>query len=355
VGRRLPSLTSLRFAAALVVLLYHSSKTFLIGAPAAKLFAYGEIGVTFFFVLSGFVLTWSRKPDVTSARFIGNRLARIWPLHALTWLLVVVLLAVENVHRSGLHLIASLGLVQVWTPDSSYWLSVNGPSWTLSCELFFYLMFPLMIHFVAQWDRAALYRGAVSALMFVILGDIGLGGGGHTLGHPALAQYLLVRCPVFRFGEFALGVFIARLVSIGWRPPLSLPWIVGWTVAPWLATVALFGANGYYWALEAVTLPGITLLIATCAVRDVSGTRSWLTNRWAVRLGQWSFALYLIQRPILRWLSHYGVGGGNQPIQELLFIIGVVAASGFVYAAFERPAERYLRARLARRVALAPT
>lgn len=61
---RLHSLTGLRFVAAFLVFVAHSAESFRAGdttdlrAPWRFLFL-GGVGVSFFFVLSGFVLTWS--------------------------------------------------------------------------------------------------------------------------------------------------------------------------------------------------------------------------------------------------------------------------------------------------------
>ena len=81
---RLPSLTGLRFWAALLVVSYHLHHR--IGAvPGSWLVEYGRTGVTFFFVLSGFVLAWNYLDERTPvAVFAWRRFARIWPLVAVT-------------------------------------------------------------------------------------------------------------------------------------------------------------------------------------------------------------------------------------------------------------------------------
>ena len=88
VPSRLDSLTGLRFFAAEMVVIHHFSNF----ATLPFLWRYqgfGATGVTFFFVLSGFVLTWSFRPADTPGRFYWRRFARIWPLHAVTTLLAL--------------------------------------------------------------------------------------------------------------------------------------------------------------------------------------------------------------------------------------------------------------------------
>ena len=73
----LPRLTSLRWFAALAVFLVHADSLFQ-WAPL-RLFRFGASGVTFFFILSGFVLTWSMVPNLSARTFWWRRFARIYP------------------------------------------------------------------------------------------------------------------------------------------------------------------------------------------------------------------------------------------------------------------------------------
>lgn len=92
VGRRLDSLTQLRFVCAAAVLLGHTVGNFLPDTPANRITTHGYVGVTFFFVLSGFVLTWTWR-DGSRAAFWRRRAARILPLHLATWCIALVVIA----------------------------------------------------------------------------------------------------------------------------------------------------------------------------------------------------------------------------------------------------------------------
>src|SRR6202008_2295743 len=83
---RLPSLTGLRFVAAFGVFGLHAYSLVKLTDPIARrgaqlLFDAGDLGVSFFFVLSGFVLTWSARPGRGPLRFWQGRIARIWPAY----------------------------------------------------------------------------------------------------------------------------------------------------------------------------------------------------------------------------------------------------------------------------------
>ena len=122
----------------------------------------GYVGVNFFFVLSGFVLAYAYVEDgrmTTSAgRFWRARFARIYPMHLVGVLLALPLFVLGStanhvqlaaVAKEGAIQVAlSALLVQAWVPAHVF--DLNGPSWSLSCEAFFYALFPLLVRLVGK-------------------------------------------------------------------------------------------------------------------------------------------------------------------------------------------------------------
>ena len=91
-GRRdLPSLTGLRFVAALMVFGFHSAGYGVTTTPWWHLPQFGFLGVAFFFVLSGVVLTWSTRPGQSAGAFWQRRFARVYPSHAVTAVIAIAL------------------------------------------------------------------------------------------------------------------------------------------------------------------------------------------------------------------------------------------------------------------------
>src|SRR5437764_11248338 len=111
----------------------HHSLRHWFGPGAYVVADFGYIGVDFFFVLSGFVLTWSARPDLGPLRFWQNRFARIWPLH-LTTLGLAVLVGVAVGVGDLTALVSNLFLVQAWWPQQHVYFGFNAVSWSLSCE-----------------------------------------------------------------------------------------------------------------------------------------------------------------------------------------------------------------------------
>ena len=149
---RLDTLTSLRFFAAAAIVIGHAHSSF--GSAGLAISFPLDQGVSFFFVLSGFILayTYPNLREVSSVRhFWIARFARIWPAHLATLLLVTIVAPnmppVE--HRLSITL-ANILLLQSWLPFRDSILSYNGVAWSISTEFFFYLCFPVLIH---NWQK----------------------------------------------------------------------------------------------------------------------------------------------------------------------------------------------------------
>src|SRR6201999_2308676 len=103
----------------------------------------GYVGVSFFFVLSGFVLFWSAKPNEPMRAFWRRRALKIFPNHLVVFTAAMILFAAAiTAPRTW---IANIFLVHSWFPQADTYVSVNPPSWTLCSELLFYALFPLII------------------------------------------------------------------------------------------------------------------------------------------------------------------------------------------------------------------
>ena len=346
--QRLDSLTSLRYVAALLVLLYHMSTVFWRHGVLSTSFANGFVGVTFFFLLSGFVLTWSRRPETTRSTFYAHRFARVWPLHAATWIAMLVILGTES-HLPHVGPAASnLFLIHDWIPLPKYYISVNNPSWTLSCELVFYLSFPFIITRLTGRTSRWLWNFTVALGASTILLGLAVYGVGQASGHADASVLVAHFFPALRIGQFVLGMALALLIERGWRCPVSVWPSLLFAAIPFVAAAVISGRRGgSLVVMDAVTLPGLWLVIASFASAELGYKRlRAVTNRRAVQLGQWSFGLYLLQYPILDALADLGVHPQMDLPDVVLGVLGITVISAIVFNLFERPVERILRQRL---------
>src|SRR5437899_12410051 len=214
----LSALTGIRFYAALVVFLYHVPQLIpgMNGLSEGWLvFNSGDVGVAFFFVLSGFILTYNYadvfRDGISAAsykRFIWDRLTKIYPVHFLALLLVLPIATLSPQLRLDwravpLHLL----LLQCFWPSSTPAFSsyLNVPSWSISCEWFFYLLGPVVM-FLASGNRR---RWVLVAVVMAYACGLGL-----FLWHGQSDEarfYFVSRFAPSRFVEFLLGVFLARV------------------------------------------------------------------------------------------------------------------------------------------------
>jgi peptidoglycan/LPS O-acetylase OafA/YrhL len=357
---RLPSLTGLRFFAAALVVMTHTVFNEFEPSwnrlPHLSAFAgLGYTGVTFFYVLSGFVLTWTWSPGLHKRTFYGRRFARIYPLHVLgTVAAVLVFQHLYGRTFDVLHVGAALALIQAFIPKQSWFFAANGPSWSLSCEAFFYATLPLFLPALLRQSPAKLRRLAwLCGGLFAAA--TGLGFLLHAGNAPLLALWVF---PPFRILEFVIGVVLALAVKRGWRSRLSLPGAVAGTLIGYLLVSQVVnhvvarsdGQRGGARLLgDVLVLPLVVVLIGAAATADLGGRRGLLATSPLVRLGDWSFALYLFHDMLALELRN-SLGDAHSTVgalaREALVVTLAVALAGVLHELVEHPLEKRIRRRV---------
>ncbi|MFD8596367.1 acyltransferase family protein [Kitasatospora sp. NPDC059646] len=295
----LPSLTGLRWTAALMVFLYHVYVVEYFGGRMGSTlgfaFGAGNTGVSFFFVLSGFVLAWSSPPGSGGpVRFWRRRLARVYPLHAATALIALAMayFLAAGAKPPTRQLLANLFLVQSWPQDVSFYQSVNPVSWSLACEAFFYLLFPLIIRPLRAAGRhAGTVLGVLSLAAVVVVPAVV-----DDWLHPVDTGWAVYYFPLARLPEFLLGIALAELVRAGrWRGP-------GLTASLGLTVFGYFMASqaDFLYRYAACTVVGFAALIAAAATADLKGEPSPWRGSLGVKLGELSFAFYMVHILVIR-------------------------------------------------------
>ncbi|MET4922210.1 acyltransferase [Streptomyces sp. PSRA5] len=346
---RLPSLTGLRFWAALIVVLYHLSRQVGEIPGLSEATWYGRSGVTFFFVLSGFVLAWTYDGQRVPAKvFLWRRFARIWPLLVVTSAASVAVWIAIGKAVSAKAVLATLLMVHAWVPDTVIQKGANPAAWSLSDEAWFYLIFPLLMLLPAL--KSGRGRFWVAAAMTVALVVVWFAGALIETGSTRV--WLLDYFPPTRMLQFVIGVAAGLAVKRGWRPPIGLPSAIGlvalWhlVLVPWHEAVPDSLWYSPYSASQLLSAPIFALLVCAAASADLRGGRTGLGGAWAVRLGHWSFAWYLVHEIVIRALlyrfdrpeSLAGTAGF-----WLVAIVISLAVAGIAYQWVEHPLERLLR------------
>lgn len=352
---RLDGLTGLRWWAALFVFCYHMLEFAPLPSIAAAFLKFGYLGVTFFFVLSGFVLTWAASPNVPTSTFYWRRFARIYPSHFVALLLAIPVFYSMTPDTSQtwvkpfsfVILLLSFLLLQGWSTNPAILFSGNPAAWTLTCEAFFYAMHPLL--------SRALYRftGRSAAWLAAAVGLVAFSFRALTVAFPnsALSEIPL---PPVRITEFAAGMALAWSLRTGWRPKVSVFAAVV-TAGVALTAIALVPRQAPE-SLAAGLLEDFTgeiigvvsaIVILAVATHALAGKKSVFAKGLQVRLGEYSYAFYLVHATIM-----YAVLAllGVRPTSWLnlgwwatlcLLALGVAAA---LHHLVEKPFETRMRA-----------
>jgi peptidoglycan/LPS O-acetylase OafA/YrhL len=348
---RVESLTGLRWWAAFFVFTHHMTN--LAPLPIYKFLKFGTSGVTFFFVLSGFVLTWSAQPGTKVRTFYRRRFARIWPAHAVALLAAVFVFyrihpdpAMSWIKPFDISiLLLSVVLLHGWSNDPTILYSGNPASWTLSVEAFFYAYFPFL-------QRATVRLKTVGGLVMCVV-VVALGGAYRLALYKWPDTVPVLPQPVLHSVAFIFGIGLAIALRSGWRPRFPF----------WLA-FGIFAVGIYtlYYSGEHRTVPFATtmaltqkeiltvlygLMILAVASRDMRGGRSLLRSRPLVALGQWSYSFYLVHATILYAIREFHGLAGPVGWSNLTWYAGVLVlsifASWLLYKFVEHPLERRLR------------
>lgn len=328
-----------RFIAALGVFIFHL-KNIDKGISPVWNGSYG-LFVDMFFILSGFVISYSYPATSTGlrtyVRFLVRRIARIYPLHLLTLLIFAVLALVgisgPTSHASWLDFLHNLLLVQAWGVTDH--LSFNSPAWSISAELFCYVLFPLFM----------LLAGRVSPLMLAIIVALCYG----ILAHahlPIWQERSQMYGATFDFGmlralpSFLNGILLTvlfRLSSDYRRKPVAF------------AGIALFA--GSVLILNLYAKPDLAIIVFSLAILVTATGESAFArfpgSDWLGRLGNTSYAIYMVHEVLLILLfkpawHYFGLQPSMFPVFALVCCIVLTVVADVTYHYVENPARKLI-------------
>lgn len=321
-----PALDGLRAMAVLTVIAFHVRGTFFPG---------GYIGVDVFFVLSGFLITsllvgeHRRTARISLPRFYLRRALRLVPALVLVCLalaLACLTLPVHDMHSNLVGDVSALLYASSPLAASGHDLGAMLPTWSLSVEEYFYLVWPAALLLCLRrrspvtWvsallGLAVLYRWVVPALLH--WGPMRISYGADTRTEQLLVGVLLALV-LGRLGRIpvAVGVLAAAL-------------LVAFVVAPagWTSSLYLGGGSTVIAVLAAV-------VIAVVMQRTRQRSMSLLTNKWSTWVGARSYGMYLWHNPVIVIVAATGLPGILQEPVKLVLIF-VVPALSYRYA--EKP------------------
>jgi len=369
----LKALTGLRCFAAVNIVLFHfsnplwfnfnfavpspfSQSPFVVRILLAPVVNAGFISVSYFILLSGFVLGYNyneraRNGELDRKRFWEARFTRIYPIYLLSLLLSLGTLTKE--YQTHTHAMFWTGVVltplllQGWIPAVATFL--NTPAWTMSAEAFYYLIFPWLAR-SKKPERMTPYLAKMGGvwMLGLVPGALYIAFNPDGIAHPDRWSYgpwlwALKYTTYAHVFSFVFGVMLANLNAMIPRASRVRLWL------------GLLGFGGIYAILSlgslvpyAIIHDGLLMPLFAFIILGLAGENP-LAHALGVRplvfVGEASYCLYLLHFNL--WNIVHGshvldllrLGGFDPWISYVLLIALAVFALYFI----EKPAQRKLR------------
>jgi peptidoglycan/LPS O-acetylase OafA/YrhL len=339
-----PGLTSLRAIAAFMVYLHHVNpfppKYHMFGLPIWGILNEFHIGVTLFFVLSGFLIATRYFDNTVSfKKYLWNRFTRIYPIYFLITLITFLILGLNGGFKYHLFKIFLLNITFLRGFIESFKFSLVAQGWSLTVEETFYFLAPFIFMLMRKYGRIVYFTPVLLITFGLLLTKIFTnqkiwGGVDFTINYTFLG-----RCT-----EFFIGIWIANIVNsgIGKRFYLMANPYLGLIFAIFFACILHFLSlyNNVDFGIR--TIPGIvvnTLLIPVFVMGPIilsftmkQGKYKIFESKFFQIMGKSSYAFYMIHMGIVRsMLQKFGIGN------ELIILVILLLFAYLLWRFIEEP------------------
>ena len=358
---KIEQLTFTRYVAALTVVFFHyGNQVFPANIPGVHaLVAAGPVAVSYFYVLSGFIMAIAyHAPDpqqvFSAKRYWLARVARIYPVYLVALLLMIA----AKWHGSGHDLLTvslSISLLQAWIPG--YPLSLNAPGWSISVEAFFYLCFPILVMLTKRHHLTVIT--ALSVFLWLSTQII------HTvlLNSDAYQPFsrlhdFIYYHPIMHLSTFLMGYLTGAWLQAGkWQTwsqshynRLGLSVVVGIMVLLLVMREPLIALTQVRFDYTNGLIAPLFIALIVLLTLNQGRLKTILTQPFLVLLGEASFSLYILQKPLhgiyeklaTPWLAL------DSAAYFYLFVVLLTASAIAFYWYFETPMRRFINNRLTR-------
>lgn len=324
------SLTSLRMFAALFVFLSHlgilSQSSIPLFQEAAHYFTNGYVGVTFFFILSGFIINYSFRRHLEAGKFskpdfIVYRLARLLPVHIVSLICVLFLFGyASNFDATNKEALAyNTLLLHSFIPDAAYYFSFNAVSWSISCEMFFYISFCLFVKF--KTIALAFILLAIQAVNIYLLNDPPTDISLH---------WLFYINPLFRVSDFILGIIICRaFLATPVTPKRGVCSVMEFGSLLFLALTVYFATkhttNPNY-TYDVMFIPCMASIVIAFAFNGGAISKI-LANKYLIILGEISFSFYMFHWMIVSKMIEIMHPEKDSALSVIVYVISCLLVS----------------------------
>jgi peptidoglycan/LPS O-acetylase OafA/YrhL len=350
-------ITFTRFVAALTVIFFHyGNQAFPLTIPFLEpVFKAGPIAVNYFYLLSGFIMAIAyfapgHPEKFSRKKYWLARFARIYPVYLVALLLVAA--AQFRQEGAGEAMFLNLTMLQAWIPG--YPLTLNAPGWSLSVEAFFYICFPFLLVIIY---KTGLRKIAIPALVFWLATQVI-----HTLllnsayyqpmnhVHDFIYYNPLMHLNAFILGILAGVIFKKQGGAVQRLAAYSAPGIIVTSLLLALLLASreqLSSLLGFKIDFTNGQIAPLFLLFIFFLALDKGIIARIFSNKWLVLLGEASFSLYILQRPV-HGIYEKLIGNRvdlSEQAHFYLYLVFLIIVSILSFKLFETPVRKYIRAR----------
>lgn len=335
-----PQISFTRFIAATIVVFYHFGLPYI--PTSLTIFRSfverGNEAVNYFFFLSGYIMVIAYEKEVVQTnkidalRYLSRRFVRLYPVYLLALLATLLINSYSHSFNLSPQRFASeVLLIQSWLGKSS----MNFPGWSLSVELVFYLIFPLLFKFIFTLKTHQLYTLIfILYVLNVIFGFLFISNGSRKI-------FFFEYNPIAHISTFLNGAIVSTLfirhkalVDNNKLFFKSLFYILSVLLLIIFSFLKIPHHNNG-WLLPVYTFFVLGLSIS-------STVTEFLSNKFFIWLGNISYALYILQFPL--WMLYEKSGIDS----FLMYMLLLIASSGLIYRYYEVPAKKILLNRIQR-------
>lgn len=349
---KINQLTFTRFIAALAVLIFHGARSSypFTEYPGKYIAIYGNTAVSYFFLLSGFIMIIAYLPTYEMRLFDPHkywltRVARIYPLYVFALILTIVCtVCLEHKSVSIAQIFLSLFLIQSWFPE--YAGTLNGPGWSLSVEAFFYVAFPFLLPLLVKKSATKLgvtvllvYLATFSLIYYLLSSNI-------NTSFPYFEEFIL-KNPLIHFATFLFGA----VTGIGYlRFIKSNPYanrnLIGYSflIVGIVITVIIISLNPRLeYRHNGLMAPAFISFILGFAFLKKEPVVGFMTLPVMIYLGEISYGIYILYHPLITILqSKDFLSIGDNLARDLFNFSVLFIMASIAYHFIEKPMKKLI-------------
>lgn len=324
-------LTFTRFIAAYLIVIFHFGKEVFpfFREEINFIFKQANIGVSYFFILSGFVMiiAYRNKKVISTKKYLVNRMARIVPVYYLSMILFFIGMMLGYTKLNLTSFFMQIFMIQSWFPG--YVIATNVPTWSIVVEIFFYVLFPILFN---RFYRNNLRKTSIIISLIWLFSQILH----HILvflyGNHEVLRELVYYFPIFHLNEFLIGnLFSLLFLQYGTKKQNNYDFLLMLLIFLIILFLRYPFNFDFHNGLLAIFFAPLILLLAM----NKGFISKLFSSKYFVFMGDISYSMYILQLPIYIFARQLPIE--NKTVLFFLYSLLLIILSIFSYLYIEKP------------------